>query len=168
MKTVRLTALAFLCIASLGAGPGIAEEPAPFASLPGLWAGKGRLGFKDGKDEAVECRATYFVSGDKRELKQTVRCASGGGKVEVKSVITYDAGKLTGTWNETVYNLAGDISGEVTKQGLKISAKGADLHADMEVIVKQAKQIIEIHFDSEVLVGLTLVLDKSSPSAQAP
>lgn len=168
MKTVLLLASLVASAIALGAQCAVAEESSLFASLPGLWAGKGRLGFKEGKAEAVECRATYFLSDDRRELKQTIRCASGGAKVEVKSLVTHDAGKLSGTWNETVYNLAGDISGEVTPRGFRVTAKSDTLHANMEIIVKESKQIIEIHFNSETLVGLTLMMDKSSPTAKAP
>jgi hypothetical protein len=140
----------------------VRAETGPFAALAGWWGGQGRLSFKDGKLEQVKCRATYFVEAGGNELKQTIRCASGSGKVELTSNVTQDAGKLAGNWTETVYNIVGDISGEVTPRGFRVAVKGKEtsLSANMEIIVRDKKQIIEIQFFSETLVGLTLILDK--------
>ena len=140
--------------------PAVAGETSPFANMGGLWSGQGRLGFKDGKVEAVTCRTTYFVSEDGRELKQNIRCASGGAKIEVKSAVTHDAGKIAGTWTETVYNKAGDIVGDVTPRGFRVTIKGDDVSATMDIIGRDAKQMVEIHFNDSTLLGLTLMLAK--------
>lgn len=131
-----------------------------FEGLPGRWTGKGLLGFKDGKRESVTCRATYFMADDRSSLKQNIRCASASGKVEVKSELQNASGKLSGSWNELIYNLSGELQGEVTPKGLRVFVKADGLNASMDVIVKDTKQIIEINFNSQTLVGMTLVLDK--------
>jgi len=167
-----ILALAFALVFGLECAPIFAQgalaeeavhaETGPFAALAGWWGGQGRLSFKDGKLEQVKCRATYFVEAGGNDLKQTVRCASGSGKVELTSNVTQNAGKLAGSWTETVYNVAGDITGEVTPRGFRVAVKGKEtsLSANMEIMVRDKKQIIEIQFFSETLVGLTLVLDK--------
>ena len=66
----------------------------------------------------------------------------------------------TGTWSELVYNLGGDLSGQVTPTGFRISVRGEALTANMEVIVREGKQIVEIQFFSNTLIGLTLVLSQ--------
>jgi hypothetical protein len=137
-------------------------DASPFSNMGGLWSGQGRLGFKDGKVEAVTCRTTYFVSNDQNELKQTIRCASGGAKIEVKSVVTHAAGKLAGTWSETVYNKAGDVSGETTARGFRVKVTGSEVNATMDIIGRDAKQMVEIHFADSTLLGLTLILTKQS------
>lgn len=152
-------ALFYLTTASLALAAG------PFEGLAGLWSGQGRLGFKDGKVETVTCRTTYFVAADGEELKQNIRCASGGAKIEVKSVVKHAAGKLAGTWEETVYNKTGDITGEVTPRGFRVSVKGSDVDANMDIIVKDTRQMIEIHFADTTLLGLTLVLTKGTSNA---
>jgi hypothetical protein len=161
MRFLRLAALA----APLMSFPGAAYAAAdgPFAALPGLWSGQGRLGFKDNKVEAVTCRTTYFVNDAGNELKQTIRCASAGGaKIEVRSLVTHNAGKLTGTWEETVYNKSGEIAGAVTDKGFRVEVKGAEVNASMDIIVREARQIVEIHFHDSTLLGLTLVLTKGT------
>jgi hypothetical protein len=141
--------------------PAAVLKSAPFKDLPGRWVGEGRLGFKEGKTEKVQCRATYFVNPAGNELKQNIRCASASGKIEVKSLVNASKdGKLTGTWNELIYNLGGEMTGEVTERGLRIVVRAGDLTANMDVIVMNDRQIVEIQFVNSTLRGLTLILKK--------
>lgn len=140
---------------------GIAQTSKPFAQLPGRWVGQGRLGFKSGDVENIKCRATYFVDNAGNNLRQNIRCASASGKVELKSKIAQGAdGNLTGSWQELMYNLSGALEGKVTKRGFRIRVKGEDLNAHMEIIVKDGRQMVEMHFDSKTLIGMTLLLKK--------
>ena len=165
---LRAVTLALACTLSIGAGAheATSETPpsaGPFAALAGWWGGEGRLRFKDGKQEQVKCRATYFVGDSGNDLKQTIRCASGSGKIEVTSNVKHDAGKLTGEWTETVYNVTGELAGEVTPRGYRVTVKGTSgstLSANMDIMVRDKKQIVEIQFFSETLIGLTLMLNK--------
>ena len=70
--------------------------------------------------------------------------------------------KIAGTWNETVYDKSGDITGETTPRGFRVTVKGPDVNASMDIIVRDAKQIIEIHFADSTLLGLSLMLTKGS------
>ena len=56
--------------------------------------------------------------------------------------------------------MSGELSGSVTPNGFKVAIKGSELNANMDIIVKDNKQIIEIQFTSSSLIGLTLVLTK--------
>lgn len=132
----------------------------PFASLPGRWVGEGRLGFKEGKVETVKCIATYFIAEDGQSLKQNIRCATADAKIEVKSEVAHASGVLTGKWSELIYNMEGELTGQITPRGYQVGVKGPDLAATMEILVKDNRQIVEIHFDSRTLIGLMLVLQK--------
>jgi len=161
MRKSFITVLALIagwCL--VGVPQGFAADGSPFKELPGRWVGEGRLGLKDGKTEQVKCRATYFLSDSTDELKQNIRCASASGKIEVKSVVDHREGKLSGTWNELIYNLGGELRGEVTPRGFRISVRGSGLTANMEVIVLEGRQIVEIQFFDSALRGLTLILQK--------
>ena len=140
--------------------PAPVQKSAPFKELPGRWVGEGRIGLKDGQTEKVQCRATYFVNPAGNELKQNVRCASASGKIEVKSLVNSKDGKLSGTWNELVYNLGGEMTGEVTQRGFRIVVRAGDLTANMDVMVMNDRQIVEIQFFNSTLRGLTLILKK--------
>ena len=137
-----------------------ADENSPFASFAGRWTGEGMLGFKASGPEHVKCRATYFLNDAKDELKQTIRCATAGGSIEVLSNIKNVADKLTGHWKETTHNFEGDLTGDVTPKGFRIKVQGADLAANMDVVVRENKQIVEIQFINTSLIGLTLVMTK--------
>jgi hypothetical protein len=131
-----------------------------FPALAGRWTGEGRLGIKDNKPESVKCRATYIAGASPDELKQTIRCATAGGSIEVISNLVHAAGKLSGKWQETVHNINGDLEGAFTSKGLRIVVKGSDLAANMDVIVMNNKQVIEIQFFNSTLIGLTLLMKK--------
>ncbi len=161
MRKLFVTTLALFagwCV--MGTAQSLSADVSPFKELPGRWVGEGRIGLKDGKTEQVKCRATYFLSDDDGELKQNIRCASASGKIEVKSIVAHHAGRLSGTWNELIYNLGGELGGEVTPRGFRISVRGSGLTANMEVIVREGRQIVEIQFFDSALRGLTLILQK--------
>jgi hypothetical protein len=167
------TCLAQVLALLLVLAPSVPAQSAPvalskvLANLPGRWTGDGRLGFKDGKMETVTCRATYFAADDAPGLKQTIRCASPSGKIELKSRLEESEGVLKGEWSEEMYNLKGELTGKVTERGLVVSVKGTDLDANMDVIVKGNRQIVEIQFHNTSLIGLTLILTRSTAGGES-
>ncbi len=145
------------------AQPPAATTASPFGDLAGWWGGRGRIRFTDGKTEDVRCRATYFVEGEGNALRQTIRCASQSGKIELKSAVRHAEGAISGEWSEEVYNVRGELNGSVTPHGFRVgvqSTDGGTLSANMDIIVKDTRQMVEIQFFSETLVGLTLLLEK--------
>jgi hypothetical protein len=135
-----------------------AQGASPFAKLAGRWLGEGRLGYAGGKVETVKCRVTYIVS--QPQVRQTIRCATEGDTVEVQSVVTHGSGSINGTWRELSRNWSGDLSGSLTANGFKVAIRGAELNANMDIIVRDNRQIIEIQFINSALIGLTLVLNR--------
>ena len=146
--------------AILAQPPASAQDASPFEKLAGRWVGEGRLGIRDGKSEAVKCRVTYILADEARQVRQTIRCATESGTVEVQSAVTHAAGQLSGSWKELSRDWSGELSGGVTPNGFKVAIKGSELNANMDIIVKENRQIIEIQFTNSSLIGLTLVLNK--------
>jgi hypothetical protein len=153
-----LLALAFEPLAVAHSTP--AQEPSPFAKLAGRWLGDGRLGITGGATENVKCRVTYVVTEEGGQVRQTIRCATDSGSVEVQSSVAHAAGALTGTWRELSRDWKGELTGKVTPYGFKVAIKGSELNANMDIIVKDNRQIIEIQFINSSLIGLTLILTK--------
>jgi hypothetical protein len=137
-----------------------AVDVSPFEKLAGRWVGEGRLGVRDNAPEHVKCRVTYILANGQDQLKQSIRCASAGGNIEVQSQVAHSAGTLTGSWTELVRNMSGEITGTVTPRGFRVAVKGDTLNANMDIILQGSKQIIEIQFVNSSLIGLTLVLEK--------
>jgi len=140
--------------------PAAANDASPVDKLAGRWIGEGRLGVKDSPSETVKCRVTYFVQEGGNQLKQSIRCASQSGSIDVASTVTHAGGNLSGTWKELTREWSGDITGSVNPNGFKVSVKGENLNANMDIILKNERQIIEIQFIDSSLIGLTLVLSK--------
>jgi hypothetical protein len=161
LRLLRSLAAAMLTLAGLlsQSAPAYADT-SPFEKLVGRWVGEGRLGVRNGATEQVKCRVTYLQVKTEDPLQQTIRCASAGGSVEVRSWVTYADGRLAGTWEELERKWKGEIEGSVTPRGFKVAVKGEDLKANMDIIVLGAKQVIEIQFIESSLIGLTLILEK--------
>jgi hypothetical protein len=151
----------FLAAADTTAALSAPMEPtSPLDKLVGRWVGEGFLGIKDGNSESVKCRVTYIPAESTHQLKQTVRCASAGGSIEVQSAIVHSGGTISGSWSELTRNMRGDLSGKVTPRGFQVMVTGTDLSANMNVVINGPRQIIEIQFNNSSLIGLTLVLTK--------
>ena len=142
------------------APPASAVGVSPLEGLVGRWVGEGRLGVKGSPTEQVKCRVTYIYAKGADQLKQSIRCASAGGNVEVQSLVNHAEGKLTGTWQELVRNWSGDLTGAVTPRGFKVQVRGEGLTANMDIIVTGSRQVVEIQFIDSSLIGLTLVLER--------
>lgn len=136
------------------------ESAKPFQPLLGWWIGKGYLGFKNGQSEIVTCRATYRSGDNDYGLRQAVRCASASGNVELTSAIENAGTQLSGTWAERRYNLSGTVSGNITPSGFKVQVRGDTVAANMDVLVKGSRHIVEIQFHDSTLVGLTMVFER--------
>src|SRR5262245_45512208 len=159
-RTRLLAAAAMVGLTASLAAPVCAVDVSPLESLAGRWLGEGRLGVKGNASEHVKCRVTYVYVRAGDQLKQLIHCASSGGNVEVHSVVSHLSGKLTGSWQEVVRNMSGDLTGTVTPRGFKVKVRGQGLNAHMDIILVNAKQVIEIQFINSSLIGLTLVLER--------
>ncbi|MFT3732563.1 MAG: hypothetical protein QM780_14285 [Hyphomicrobium sp.] len=159
---IRAAAAITVCFAAaLPLEPAAAVTASPFAPLLGRWTGIGMIGYKESPPEKIKCRATYQLSDAQDELKQTVRCATTGGNIEIISNVKEAGGKLSGHWKETIHNFEGDLTGDVTAKGYRVVIKSADVSANMDIIVDNGKQAVEIQFaDSSSLRGVTLILTK--------
>lgn len=150
-----------LCIAVVPLRSADAITASPFAALVGRWTGDGMLGFKASKPERVKCRATYILDqASENELKQTIRCATSSGAIEVISNLKEADGKLTGHWKETIHNFEGDLTGNVTPKGFRIVVKGVDITANMDIVVRGSMQAVEIQFVNSSLIGLSMAMKK--------
>ncbi len=165
MASKLLVGLACLVFASLSmlTSPAQSKPAEPVASLDSLlgrWTGRGRLGFSKDNFENVSCRVTYRTTDVPNHLKQTIRCASASGKIEVFSELYQNGMELSGSWKETMHNMSGDLAGQVTPTGFRVEIKGSDLKANMDIMVRGERQLVEIQFHDSTMVGLSLMLTK--------
>lgn len=110
--------LAALLLAAVCASPVDAASKNPFDLLKGYWSGAGTVTPINGKAEKVSCKVTYSVTGS--NVSQNIRCAGTDYKFNTASKLTYNAGKISGSWNENTYDAAGGVTG--TASGNTVNA----------------------------------------------
>ncbi len=164
-RFLALIASGILAAFGVAGGTPQAEPMTPAAppsldALVGRWTGEGRLGFAEQKFENVKCRVTYLRTGQPGQLKQNIRCASASGNIEVLSELQQNGSDLSGKWTETVRNMSGELAGQVTPTGFRVEIKGTDLQANMDIMARGPRQLVEIQFHNSTLVGLSLMLVK--------
>ena len=153
-------AIALLTTGLAGSVQSATQTADAFQPLLGWWTGKGRLGFTNGKTEDVKCRATYRSTEEGDGLRQVLRCASPSGSVEIKSTILRQGDELTGTWSEQKYNFDGRVTGKIIPNGFRVFVDGSGVKANMTVVVRDKRHIVEIQFVESSLIGLTMIFTR--------
>ncbi|MBS0234260.1 MAG: hypothetical protein JSR99_12345 [Proteobacteria bacterium] len=159
---IAIGAIAVFCLTTaITIDTGHAVTASPFAPLIGRWTGVGMIGYKASPPERIKCRATYLLTDTQDEMKQTIRCATAGGNVEIISNVKESGGKLSGHWKETIHNFEGDLTGNITPKGFHVLVQGSDVSANMDIDVHGERQAVEIQFvNSQSLLGMTLAMTK--------
>lgn len=139
--------------------------PPKLEPFVGWWIGEGRLGFRDGKTENVKCRAVYRRAKEFAGLNQTIRCATNSGTVEIVSKIELDGDDLVGRWDERKYGLSGVLKGNAVPGGFRVEVSGSDLHANMTVLARNDRQVVEVQFNETSLIGLSVILTRGTPKS---
>jgi hypothetical protein len=119
-KALPLGALLFTALLVLPAesAPPKGSSGNPFDQLKGYWTGGGTVSPVNGNPEKVSCRVTYNVAGS--AVSQNLRCAGTDYKINTSTKLTYNNGKISGSWNESTYDASGGVTG---------TAKGNTVHA---------------------------------------
>ena len=90
----------------------------PLSQLSGEWKGGGTMTPMGGDPEKVSCKVSYQAKD--AGLVQNLRCAGADTTIKTNTQMTYNAGKVSGTWTESTFDRQGGISG---------TAKGSLVHA---------------------------------------
>ncbi len=156
MATVLVASAAAILL--VGA-PAVAGSP--FSALIGTWSGKGTARLEGGKSERLSCKGYYSGSGGS-ELRLNIICANPSTKVELRSVLKYAGGRVTGTWEERNYNQTGTITGSATDDKLRLSIGGAALTGSLSVSIGGSKQSVSLSTEGSVLKGVSITFARSS------
>jgi hypothetical protein len=136
LSAVRVrTAIVAMCTAWLSAMPATADAgPGLFARVAGGWSGGGRIVFSDGRDERIRCRASFADDG-RAALEQHLRCASDSYNFDIGSTVEARGDEISGNWNETTRNVAGQIEGRVSGNRIEAHVGAAQFQADLALSV---------------------------------
>ena len=133
----------------------------PFSALVGTWSGKGTARLEGGKSEKLSCKGYYSSSGG-TELKLNIICANASTKVELRSVLKYAGGKVTGTWEERNYNQAGTITGSADDSKMRLTIGGGGLTGSLSVSIGGATQSVSLSTQGSALKGVNIDFARNS------
>jgi hypothetical protein len=120
--------------------PRAAESP--LAHFVGNWTGSGKITVSNGTSERIRCRGAYRPA--EGGLSLTLRCASDSYKFELASDITYNAGAISGSWNETSRGVTGSISGKASANHIEASAQSVGFTASLSIALRGNNQSVSI------------------------
>lgn len=147
------------CLGALLALSHTSSAHAQISTLNGTWAGGGQVRLDDGRTERVSCRAYYTPRDSGAELGLALRCASPSYKIELRSSLRIEGGRVSGTWEERSFNASGGISGTSAGNTLNLNFNGT-LSGSMVVNTSGASQRVSITSASGGLSNVSLSLSK--------
>lgn len=131
-----------LCAAAVPSSV-LAQAASPFAQLAGSWHGSGTVRLMDGRSEHLSCRGSYSQRAGGSELSLTIRCQSENNKIDMKSSLTDEGGRVSGHWSEHNFGLEGDLSGRSAANRISLQISG-QLQGSMTVSVNGASHHVSI------------------------
>jgi hypothetical protein len=156
--SAKVLAASAVAIAMIGV-PAVAGGP--FSALVGTWTGTGTARLEGGKSEKLSCKGYYSGSGGS-ELKLNIICANASTKVELRSVLKYAGGKVTGTWEERNYNQTGTITGSADDSKMRRTSGGGGLTGSLSVSIGGATQSVSLSTQGSVLKGVNINFARNS------
>lgn len=140
-RTAHRAALVILLSAAALVGSATAN---PVLNLPGRWSGPGSIVMSNGTSEQMRCIATYFVEANGATVRQNLRCASQGFKIDAVTNLSVADGRVTGKWEERTWDTVGAIKGSVVSDGFALTIDGPGFSAAMAVKTTNCNQTISI------------------------
>ncbi len=132
----------------------------PVMNLPGRWSGPGNILMSNGETEKMRCIATYFVEGGGGSVKQNLRCAGQGYKIDAISNLRVANGRISGGWEERTWDTKGSISGDVKEDGFNLTIDGPGFSAAMAVKTNNCNQSINITPRGNAVARISMNLGK--------
>lgn len=158
MQTLKKSAVFTLVAGALLAAQAAVANPV--LNLPGRWSGPGNIVLSSGESEAMRCVATYFVDGGGAAVKQNLRCASQGYKIDAITQLTVANGRVSGGWEERTWDTRGAIRGDVQNDGFNLTIDGPGFTAAMAVKTDNCKQSISITPRGNAVAKISMNLGK--------
>ena len=132
----------------------------PVLNLPGRWSGPGNIVMTNGETEQMRCVATYFVEGNGANVKQNLRCAGQGYKIDAVTSLIVANGRVSGGWEERTWDTKGSVQGDVQTDGFNLTIDGPGFTAAMAVKTTNCNQSISITPRGNAVAKISMTLGK--------
>lgn len=152
---------ALLCAVAIVPPVAAQRADTPFATLTGTWAGAGQVRIEGGKTERITCKAYYTPKEGGAAVGIALRCASTSYTINLRSALTSNGGRVTGTWEEQTFNATGEVTGRANPGSLSVAINGGGLTGTMSVSFGSATQQVSINTSGTALRGVSISLSKS-------
>jgi hypothetical protein len=147
-----------LAVAAAIPAMAVTVQALPVNDLPGRWSGFGDITLSSGAKEQMRCVATYFVDGP--SLKQNLRCASAGYKIDAAANMMLANDQVSGDWEEKIWSTNGAISGRMLDSGFTLKIAGPGFTADLVLTTTNCKQTISITPRGNDISNISMALAK--------
>jgi len=147
--------------------PVTAVKVHPFAAMAGTWTGGGKIDLTNDIHEKLRCRAQYTYTASSSSLSLSIRCASDNYKFELTSHVVDRNGSLSGTWQETAYNVSGSISGRMNGGHINAMARGDSFTAALVVNTNGNRQSVTITPEKTYIINVQIGLGKAGGATAA-
>ena len=137
-----LTLAGLLLAAALATASEAATPTNPFDQLNGDWKGGGTVILKDGQPKNVTCQAAYKQAGS--NITQTLHCTGNDYELNTNLKLTYKGGKIKGSWNESVYDASGGVTGTAKDNVVHGLISGDKFRGRMSIKLTDAGHTINI------------------------
>ena len=147
LKTLltQFGALAFISAATFNLSTNSAAADANLGVLAGSWHGGGTMSFESGQTEDISCNGYYKGGGN---LSVVIRCKGTSSNFELRSKLSSNGDKVSGSWEERTYNATGDVSGTASAGKLNVQFSGS-LTGSLEMSFSSSSQSVSVSVDTK-------------------
>lgn len=161
IRRIKTAVAVALAAAAVSVTPTVsAKDVGPFAAFAGSWSGSGQVRFQGGRSERIACRAYYTPRDGGSSMSLALRCASKDNKIDLRSSLAVQSGRVTGSWEERTFNASGSLSGRASGGSMTLAISGGGLSGSMQVSTSGSSQSVSISTSGAGLAGVSISLSK--------
>ena len=86
-----------------------------------------------------------------------IRCASASAKIDLRSLLAYEGGRVSGNWEERTFNASGEVTGRASSGSMTLNI-GGGISGSMSVSLSGSSQSVSIRTSGSGLKGVSISL----------
>ncbi len=151
-----LMTFALLCGLQFASPEALAADV--FKQLDGSWKGSGTVRLQGG-NERISCRGYYNMKAGGAVLSIAIRCAAPSYRIEMRSSVTNNNGRLSGSWEERTFNAEGAISGSVSGSSINLTISGV-IKGNMSISTGGSSHQVNLSASGPKFKGMSLSMSR--------
>lgn len=158
LKRTSVSLIPAACLVASSIAPA-ALAASPFQALIGTWSGSGQIRYEDGQAEGIRCTAYYSERG--QSLRLAIRCRGASNDVEIRGLLASRGDRLSGTWEERTFNVAGEATGRMSRGRMNLSIAGGAVSGAMSITYGSGRQTVVITVQGVALRSVNITLRRN-------